>query len=213
MGVRSGPIATAVLPETIAAATRVTSGRSDGASGATIPTTPVGSGVEKSKYGAATGFTLPRTRRDLVGPAREVDEPVDGTRRPRASRRRPTRPSTCGSRRRTRPSAARASRRRGRGSGPGCRRSGRTSRANAPRAAFTASRTSLREPSGTCARNSVPGRPTSRVRAARLGAHERAADQELVRLADIEARHGPILARLTCRSGSSPCGRCSRRRP
>ena len=49
IGVFSGPIATTVFPETMAAATRDTSGRSDGASGQITPTTPVGSGVEKLK--------------------------------------------------------------------------------------------------------------------------------------------------------------------
>jgi hypothetical protein len=52
---------TVVLPPTIAGATRETSPRSGGSSGARIPTTPVGSGTVKLKYGPATGFDEPST--------------------------------------------------------------------------------------------------------------------------------------------------------
>ena len=40
---------------------RETSPRSGGSAGARIATTPVGSGIVKSKYGPATGFELPST--------------------------------------------------------------------------------------------------------------------------------------------------------
>ncbi len=48
---------TQLLPLTITGRTCETSPRSDGLSGATTPTRPVGSGSEKSKYDEATGFT------------------------------------------------------------------------------------------------------------------------------------------------------------
>src|SRR4029078_4107101 len=52
---------TAVFPVTTTGASRDTRPSSDDDSGATTPTTPVGSGIVKLKYGAATGFTVPRT--------------------------------------------------------------------------------------------------------------------------------------------------------
>jgi hypothetical protein len=48
-----------VLPVTIAGASTLTSPRNDG--GATMPTTPVGSGADRLKYGPATGFAPPYT--------------------------------------------------------------------------------------------------------------------------------------------------------
>ena len=54
-------ITTAVLPLTIAGASRETRPSSDCSPGATIPTTPVGSGSVKLKYGPATGFVPPDT--------------------------------------------------------------------------------------------------------------------------------------------------------
>jgi hypothetical protein len=54
-------IATTVLPPTIAGASRETRPSSGGSSGATIPTTPVGSGIVKLKYGPATGLDEPST--------------------------------------------------------------------------------------------------------------------------------------------------------
>ena len=59
MGARSLAIATAVLPETIAGARRETRPSNDWSCGATTPTTPVGSGIVKLKYGPATGFVAP----------------------------------------------------------------------------------------------------------------------------------------------------------
>src|ERR1700680_2105686 len=57
----SGAGATTTLPPQRAGARRRTSPASAGSSGATIPTTPVGSGRVKLKYGPATGFTVPAT--------------------------------------------------------------------------------------------------------------------------------------------------------
>ncbi len=52
---------TTALPLTSGGASRDTSPRSDDVSGATTPTSPVGSGIVKLKYGAATGLDEPRT--------------------------------------------------------------------------------------------------------------------------------------------------------
>src|SRR5262245_35781667 len=51
----------AALPATSGGASRETRPSSDDVSGATTPTTPVGSGIVKLKYDAATGFDDPRT--------------------------------------------------------------------------------------------------------------------------------------------------------
>src|SRR5215211_5017223 len=51
----------AVFPPTITGARRATIPSSAGPSGASTPTTPVGSGTVKLKYGAATGFADPNT--------------------------------------------------------------------------------------------------------------------------------------------------------
>ena len=48
-----------MLPLTIAGASRETSPSSGGSSGASTPTTPVGSGTVKLKYGPETGFEEP----------------------------------------------------------------------------------------------------------------------------------------------------------
>ena len=52
---------TAVFPDTTAGASRETRPRSAWPGGATIPTTPVGSGIVKLKYGPATGLVAPRS--------------------------------------------------------------------------------------------------------------------------------------------------------
>src|SRR5690348_4103118 len=57
----SDAITTTALPATTGGASRDTSPRSDDVSGATTPTTPLGSGIVKLKYGAATGFDDPST--------------------------------------------------------------------------------------------------------------------------------------------------------
>jgi hypothetical protein len=50
-----------VLPVTTTGATTLTSPSSDDRCGASTATTPVGSGTEKLKYGAATGLVPPAT--------------------------------------------------------------------------------------------------------------------------------------------------------
>src|SRR5436309_9353629 len=52
---------TAALPPTSTGASRETSPSSGGSSGTSTPTTPVGSGTVKLKYGPATGFADPST--------------------------------------------------------------------------------------------------------------------------------------------------------
>src|SRR5690606_4191098 len=56
-GVRSAATTTQVLPVTITGATTETS-PSSGSAGATTATTPVGSGVDRLKYGPATGLAV-----------------------------------------------------------------------------------------------------------------------------------------------------------
>jgi hypothetical protein len=60
-GDRSLASTTAQFPLTTAGASRDTRPRSGASGGATMPTTPVGSGMVKLKYGAATGLTEPST--------------------------------------------------------------------------------------------------------------------------------------------------------
>ena len=152
------------------------------------PTTPVGSGIVKLKYGAATGFDAAEHLADLVGPARvpdpAVDRAIDG--RPGARRRgapRPPRP-----RRRTGRAGPPSARRRGRAPGRGSSRSCRPS----PRRPCARRE---RRRGGPSARRGRRWRAASRrrrhdVRAARLGPRERPADVELVRLADVDPRGG-----------------------
>ena len=71
-------IRTTVLPATSGGARRLTSPSSDEVSGATIPTTPVGSGIVKLKYEAATGLDGTQHLGDLVGPAGVPDPAIDG---------------------------------------------------------------------------------------------------------------------------------------
>ena len=52
---------TTVFPPTSGGTTRETMPSSAGSAGASVATTPVGSGIVKLKYGAATGFELPIT--------------------------------------------------------------------------------------------------------------------------------------------------------
>ena len=131
-----------------------------------------------------------------VGRARRPGRSCRSSRRTRPSgrwRRRPTRRRGLGRealgrrrpRRRTGRGGPPASRPPGRAPGPGCRRWRPTSPANALRAATTASRASLREARAALARNR-PSRVGDLVGAARLRAGERAADVELVGLADVE---------------------------
>src|SRR5438477_6516934 len=64
-GCDSEAIATTALPPTSAGMTRETSPPSAGSSGASVATTPVGSGTVKLKYGPATGFDEPITCANL----------------------------------------------------------------------------------------------------------------------------------------------------
>src|SRR5919201_1011061 len=69
---------TAVLPPTIAGASRETSPSSGGSSGAKVPTTPVGSGMVKLKYGAATACAPPSTCDSLAAlPAYQVQRSIE----------------------------------------------------------------------------------------------------------------------------------------
>jgi hypothetical protein len=69
-GCASEATTTAVLPPASTGASRDTSPSSAGSPGATIPTTPVGSGTVKLKYGPATGLDPPSTCASLsVQPA------------------------------------------------------------------------------------------------------------------------------------------------
>src|SRR3954451_2042972 len=75
---------TAALPDTTTGASRLTRPSSELVSGATIPTTPVGSGIVKLKYGAATGFEAPSTCAILSAqPAYQTQRSTD---RPTTSR-------------------------------------------------------------------------------------------------------------------------------
>src|SRR5439155_22693074 len=65
-GCGSEATTTAALPPTIAGATRETSPARAGSAGARIPTTPVGSGTVKLKYGPATAFEDPSTSASLA---------------------------------------------------------------------------------------------------------------------------------------------------
>src|SRR5688500_12040098 len=60
-GLDSDATTTAAFPPTITGQSRVTRPFSAGSSGASTPTTPVGSGTVKLKYGPATGLEPPST--------------------------------------------------------------------------------------------------------------------------------------------------------
>src|SRR5438445_6504905 len=60
-GCVSDATATTAFPPVIAGTTRKTIPSSGGSSGASVATTPVGSGTVKLKYGPATGFDEPST--------------------------------------------------------------------------------------------------------------------------------------------------------
>src|SRR2546427_4915617 len=79
----SDAMTTTALPATSGGARRETKPSNDDGSGATIPTTPLGSGVVKLKYRAPTGVAEPSTRLVLSAP------PADQTPRSVAP---PTRP-------------------------------------------------------------------------------------------------------------------------
>src|SRR5205085_5169398 len=66
-GCASDATTTTALPPTIAGATLDTRPAKAGSGGARMPTTPVGSGTVKLKYGPATGFDDPSTCATLSG--------------------------------------------------------------------------------------------------------------------------------------------------
>ena len=68
---------TATLPLTTTGASRLTSPRSDERSGATTPTTPVGSGIVKLKYEPDDRVRVAEDLADLVGPAGIPDPAID----------------------------------------------------------------------------------------------------------------------------------------
>src|SRR5437868_2985015 len=76
-GCVSDATATTALPPTTAGAIRETSPSSAGSSGASVATTPVGSGTVKLKYGPATGFEDPSTCASLsVQPAYQTTRSI-----------------------------------------------------------------------------------------------------------------------------------------
>jgi hypothetical protein len=77
---------TVVLPVAIAGATTLTSPSSGAAPGATMPTTPVGSGALRLKYGPATGLALPYTDAILsVQPAYQTQRSMAASTAPAAA--------------------------------------------------------------------------------------------------------------------------------
>ena len=181
------------------------------ACGARTATTPVGSGTERLKYGPGHRVRVAGDLRDLVAPPGVPDPAVDGGVTSAPRRPRPA-PGPCVQalsgrdlrdelvapalehlgdpvehlaavvRRRAGPAAAAFS------------------------AATTASRASLREATAALARKR-PSAARHRVGAARLAAREGAADEQLVRLPDVDADVGR--ARLGSVTPTPP----SRRRP
>ena len=118
---------TTALPATSGGASRDTRPSSDDVSGATTPTTPVGSGIVKLKYERGDRVRRAEDLGDLVGPAGVPDPAIDRPRhRPRApsprAAPRPARP-----RRRTGRAGPPSARRRGTGPGRGSSRSCRPS--------------------------------------------------------------------------------------
>ena len=131
------------------------------------PTTPVGSGTVKLKYGPATGFDEPSTCASLSAqPAYQTKRSIDALDLARAR-------STA---RRTRPCAPPSSRRSGRAPGRGCTRSCPPIRQGAARRADGVA--------NVLARGARDVLALRLVRAPRLGARESAADEELVGLLD-----------------------------
>ena len=103
---------TALLPATSTGARRDTRPRRDDDSGATTPTTPVASGMVKSKYGAATGFVVPSTWAILSAqPAYHTQRSIDRSTCSRAAASgRPSAAPTSASNWSRRPSSSSATR-------------------------------------------------------------------------------------------------------
>ncbi len=174
--------------------------------GATIPTTPVGSGHREVEVRPGHRVRAAADLRDLVGPPRVPDPPVDRCRRRRGRGRRRRR-------RRAPPRTARggppSALPRGRGSGPGWRRWRRPTpagRRGRPHGVAEVLARGLRREGQ---RPAVGGHDL--VRTSRLATRERAADEQLRRATDGEAlgaAHG-----LSSTYGSSPCRPPSRPNP
>src|SRR6187397_2160329 len=135
---------TTVLPATSGGASRETRPRSDDVSGATMPTTPVGSGIVKLKYGAATGFEDPSTWPILSAqPAYQTQRSIAAsTTRAAAGSRRPSAAPTSATNWSRRPSMSSATRY---STWPRFMAVLSAQPGNALRAARTASRRSFRE--------------------------------------------------------------------
>src|SRR5258705_8531523 len=151
---------TTALPATSAGATRETRPSSDEVSGATIPTTPVGSGIVKLKYGAATGFDEPRTWAILSAqPAYQTQRSMArSTASPALGARKPSAVATSATNWSRRPSISSATRYR---TWPRFIAVLSAHGWNALRAARTASRTSFREPRTAFAIGSPPADDTT----------------------------------------------------
>ncbi len=169
-----------------------------------MPTTPVGSGTVKLKYGPATGFARAEHLRELVG-----DQPAYQTQRSIA----PLDLLPAGARaRRARPRAPPSSRRSGRAPGRGCRPS-------RPPTSRCAARGGLHRVAQVLARGAGDVLTLRLVGAPGLGARERAADVELVRLLDGEPVSHPRSGRRRRGTARARAGRprgrsrtpCSRR--
>ncbi len=130
---------TALLPPTSTGAIRETSPSSGGSSGTTTATTPVGSGSVKLKYGPATGFDAPRICASLSDqPAYQTIRSIE-----RSTSSRPVQSSANSAARDSTISASRYS------TWPRLYAVIPAHLGRAPRAARTASRTSLREARAT----------------------------------------------------------------
>src|SRR6185436_293478 len=138
-GWESEAIATTAFPPTRAGTRRETSPSSGGSSGAITATTPVGSGSVKLKYGPATGFDEPSTWGSLSAqPAYQTTRSIarSTSRRPEHARARSAARVAILSARRQR-------------TWPRLYGVEPAHFENAPRAALTASRASLREAQAT----------------------------------------------------------------
>ena len=158
---------TQALPPTITGATRETMPSSGGSAGATTPTTPVGSGSVKLKYGPATGFDAPSTCASLSAhPAYQTTRSIE-----RSTSSRPVRQL-----RELRGTRLDHLREPVEHLAPVVRRRARPLRERGPRRAYRIAHVLPRRPRDVL--------PLRLVRAPRLAAREGAADEELVRLAD-----------------------------
>ena len=185
-----------------------TSPSSDDVSGATMPTTPVGSGIVKLKYGAATGFDEPSTWAILSAqPAYQTQRSIARSTTSRAF----AGAQPLGGRDLGDELVAPALHQLGdavQDLAAVHRRPVGPAGWNALRAARTASRRSLREARQAFASGVAVGGADD-VRAAALGPRERAADVQLVGLADLDRGRPPVSGP---RAGRRRAGRACRPR-